>query len=397
MRQRGQIKPLGNGTFRIAVALPAGPRGERPYHHETLRNSTPAKAEKRLQAILVSVDDGSYSEPSRILLKDAIEKWLDRKRRKVDKGELKLSTLETYQAYIKKLDSLLNIELRYLTVSLLQDEIDKIHDSGLKASSLRLVYFPLKATLDLMVTQGNIKDNAARKIELPMKNKPKKAKVFDEKEVFRFMDAAMDDMKDFVFVLALITGMRPCEFIGLSYPHIWLSIEDGIERGMLQVSETVVRKRKGGWYLSTPKTKSGERPIPFPAFMYHAIMARKESHLLNLERLGKTHQLIFTNSKGEPLHRDILGRGPFQRLLDKAGIPREGHTLYTLRRSSATLSALLGEDRKVISEKMGHSSVEFTENEYIDVLPITQRMMADRLEKYLFRTHFADHGTDGVM
>lgn len=394
-RPRGQIRDLGGGKFRIAVPLSEGAKGERPYHHETLYGSTPAKARARVHSILARVDDRSYFEPSRKPLKEITALWLERKRRK----NLKQSTLETYEIFTRThIDTALGaIEIKRLSVRLLQDFFDQLQDAGMKPSTMRLVYVPLRQSLDLAVTYGYLKDNPALRVELPPMNEPRKAKVFDEREVARFIMAVAQEADDFIFLFALVTGLRPCEFIGMEYPHLELVTEGEVERGLCRIVRAVVRKRGGGWYFSTPKTEKGRRSIYFPAFMCHALESRRAAHLENLRRLGKTHELVFTNRRGEPLDRDILGRGQFRRALKRAGISAEGRTLYTLRRSSATLSMLLGESVKALSDKLGHASVEFTQNEYVDVLPSMQRTVSDRLENFLFRTNFAQLGIDVVM
>jgi hypothetical protein len=38
---------------------------------------------------------------------------------------------------------------------------------------------------------------------------------------------------------------------------------------------------------------------------------------------------------------------------------------------------------------MGHSSVEFTQDEYVDALPAMQHLAADKLEKMILRTTLA--------
>ena len=45
---------------------------------------------------------------------------------------------------------------------------------------------------------------------------------------------------------------------------------------------------------------------------------------------------------------------------------------------------------KSLSERMGHTSVEFTQDEYIDTLPVMRGAAADKLEAKLLRTHLAD-------
>ncbi|HKS26336.1 MAG TPA: site-specific integrase [Pyrinomonadaceae bacterium] len=399
-RPRGSIKDLGGGKFRIAVYLGEDARGKRSYHNETLYNSTPAKAQKRLTAIQAKVDDGTYFQPSHITLKEAVAIWRERMERKVKNGELKLSTLQAYDSYVEYYArwEFNETQLRNVTVEAIQQFVDALQDEGLKSSTIRVVCVPLWQTLKLMVKYGRIKENPTLHVELPAMNEPKKAKVFDEKEVFQFIEAAAQFPDDFIFLFALITGMRPGEFIGLRYPYLELDRdENGVERGLCRVMETVVRNREGGWYFSTPKTEKSKRPIYFPSFMLHELMARKRVHLENLRRLGKTHELVFANSRGEPYDRDWLRNTAFMRVLDRAGIPREGRSLYSLRRSTATLSMLLGESPKTLSDKLGHTSVEFTQNEYVDVLPIGRKTMSDRLETFLFRRNFAEHGAEGVM
>lgn len=394
-RPRGQIKDLGGGTFRIAVPLGKGLKGERPYHHETLHNSTPAKARKKVTSILASVDDGTFFEPSRMPLKDMIALWRERK---VRKG-VKRSTLETYDSAIRThIEPVLGeVQLRQLNTERLQGFFDRLQDAGMMPSTMRIVFAPIKQVFDLAVRYNHLKDNPCRFVELPPMNEPKKAKVFDEKEVFRFISAAASCPDDFIFLFALVTGVRPCEFLGLQYPSLQLVHEDGVERGLCLITDTLTRSRHDrGWYLSTPKTEKGRRPVYFPAFMYHALDARRESHLENLRRLGKTHQLVFTNTLGDPYDQSLLGRGRFLQVLKRAGIPTEGRTLYTLRRSSATFSMFLGESVKELSDRLGHRNVQFTQNEYVDVLPVMQRTVSDRLENFLFRTNFAQHGAEGI-
>ncbi len=244
---------------------------------------------------------------------------------------------------------------------------------------------------------GKIQANPARDVELPPRGKSKKARVFNEEEVFQFIEATRQESNDLVFVFALFTGLRPCEFIGLEYDRVELVKEGDDERGLAHITRTVVKLKGGGWEFSSPKTEAGIRSIYFPAFLYHELEARKESHLTRLKILGQSHRLIFTNSKGNPLDRDNLGARQFKNVLTRAKLSCEGRTLYTLRRSSATFSLLLGDSLKGISEKLGHTKVEFTQNEYMDVLPTMQRITSDRLENFLLRRNLADSEAEGVM
>lgn len=394
-RQRGQVTPLGDDKYKIAVPVGKEPSGKRQYHYETLRGVKEPQAWKRVNSILAQVDNGTYFQPDRSPLKELMSEWLDRKRRK----GLKHTTLDTYQCFVEAFinPALGDMPLAHLNLPRLQQFYDALQDKGYKPSTIRLIHAVLKQALEHAVRYGKIQVNHAREVELPPRNKPRKARVFDEEEVFQFIEAARQNPNDLVFVFALFTGLRPCELIGLEYDRIELVKDDSDERGLAHIIKTVVKLKGGGWEFSDPKTENGLRSIYFPAFLYHELEARKAKQLERLRILGQSHRLIFTNSKGNPLDRDNLGARQFKNLLTRAKLSCEGRTLYTLRRSSATFSLLLGDSLKGISEKLGHAKVEFTQNEYMDVLPTMQRITSDRLENYLLRRQLADTEAEGVM
>ena len=185
--------------------------------------------------------------------------------------------------------------------------------------------------------------------------------------------------------------MRPSEFFGVEYTDLSLeTFEAGgrvVERGVARVTKAVVWS-KGRWFFNEPKTGAGKRTIYFPAAIYHELTAQKGEHLEQLGRLGQKHQLVFTNTLGGPLNRANLTRR-FLSACKRAGLSTEGRSLYTLRRSHATLSVLSGDNLKALSERLGHVSVEFTQDEYVDALPAMQRRAADNLESKLLRTQLA--------
>lgn len=150
---------------------------------------------------------------------------------------------------------------------------------------------------------------------------------------------------------------------------------------------------KGRRYFNEPKTAAGGRTIFFPASIYHELMAQKGEHLEELQRLGQRHQLVFSDAPGRPLNRANLTRR-FSVVCKKASIPTEGRSLYTLRRSHATLSLLAGVSLESLSERMGHVSAEFAQDEYVDVPPQMQLRAAGRLAERLLRNQLAPRGRD---
>ena len=72
----------------------------------------------------------------------------------------------------------------------------------------------------------------------------------------------------------------------------------------------------------------------------------------------------------------------FKPILKKAKLA-ESLRLYDLRHSCATLLLEAGENPKVVSERLGHSSVVMTLDTYTHVLPSMQKSASEKLEKML--------------
>ena len=73
----------------------------------------------------------------------------------------------------------------------------------------------------------------------------------------------------------------------------------------------------------------------------------------------------------------------FKPILERANL-RTTLRLYDLRHSCATLLLAANENPKVVSERLGHSSITLTMDTYSHVLPDMQQGASDKLERMLF-------------
>jgi integrase len=73
----------------------------------------------------------------------------------------------------------------------------------------------------------------------------------------------------------------------------------------------------------------------------------------------------------------------FKKALEHAGI-RTSIILYDLRHTTATLLLQAGINPKIVSERLGHSTIVLTSDVYSHVLPSMQEDATKRLEKILF-------------
>ena len=134
-----------------------------------------------------------------------------------------------------------------------------------------------------------------------------------------------------------------------------------------------------------------------PASLLQKLAAYKHKQAEERLKLGAAwhaHDLIFCSEQGTPLSIPNLTYRYFRPILEKAELPRI--RLYDLRHSCATLLLNAEENTKVVSERLGHSTIVLTLDTYSHVLPTMQQNASARLEKMLYsdvRTQFA-HKTE---
>ena len=92
---------------------------------------------------------------------------------------------------------------------------------------------------------------------------------------------------------------------------------------------------------------------------------------------------MFCDANGGYLRKSNFLRRHFRPLLIRAGLPAV--RFHDLRHTAASLLLLQGIHPKIVSERLGHASVELTLNTYSHVVPTLQRQAAAELDS-LFET-----------
>lgn len=405
-RPRGQVIPRGNKTFLVRVPKPSAKGGRRRYFNKTLHNTTEAKAWKYVDKVFDQMADGTFFEPSKESVEGLLKRWL----KHVARQGVRQITLDSYEDTVKVYltPALGHIPLAQLTALEIQDAFDGMVDRGLAPLTIRNARRILSRALTKAVKWGLLNGNPAVDIETP-KGGRKKHRAMTEEEATKFIATAREDPEDLIFIFVLFTGLRPVEFIGLQWPCVELvrefdpRREQYVERGLARIRRTIVRPRLGGgWQWSDPKTEAGARDAYFPAAIYHDLMKHKDRQERQKRLMGKAyhdHDLVFASNNGEPLHRDALGQSRFKPLIRRARLPEE-FSLYTLRRTFATLATAAGASRLGRSAQMGHADPDFTDDVYVTTLPSMQKSVSDALENLLFgefRTLPAHNPVDRLM
>ena len=209
--------------------------------------------------------------------------------------------------------------------------------------------------------------NAAEAVDPP---KPKRypAQTLTWDRVQKFLEVAQSSAYYPVFLMALLTGFRRSELLGLQLQDV------NLDTGVLSVRRSLVQLRTGELMIGPPKSGKS-RTVVLP---HQAVDCFKR--VLNSREIRCPDDLVFCHSDGTPLLPNTVTRN-LGRLMAKVGL--KGFRLHDLRHTHATLLLSQGVHLKVVSERLGHSSVAITADLYSHVLPDIQGEAAMQLSEKL--------------
>ena len=181
-------------------------------------------------------------------------------------------------------------------------------------------------------------------------------------EVRRLLDGVTEDRLESLYVLALCTGMRFGELLGL----LWEDLD--LEGGALHLRRQLVRNKGGRYYLGDLKDSDARR-IGLPP---GAVSALERHRKLQVEeRMRRAQQwkdngLVFCMIVGTPLDQRNIYKRHFKRLLDRLDLPNI--RFHDLRHTYATLMIGEGVSVRVVQRVLGHYTASYTLDRYSHVL-----------------------------
>ena len=254
-------------------------------------------------------------------------------------------------------------------------------DEGFSATTVVYLHNVLHKALDTAVKWELVAKNVCDLVT-PPRQKPFEAQALMLEQVQKLLAVTQGHHMEALFKLALATGMRRGELMGLK----WQDID--FNKGVLQVRRILSRiptKLPGkGYEEAEPKTQKSKRsiiiaPIALEALKQHRL--RQLEAKLKAGSLWQEHDYVFCTSVGTHLNpsKDILDQ--LKLLLKKAGLP--DIRFHDLRHSTATLLLSVGVHPKVVQEILGHSQISMTLDVYSHVLPSMQQEAIGKLDRVL--------------
>jgi integrase len=225
-------------------------------------------------------------------------------------------------------------------------------------TSVRLMQVTLQGALKHAVRLEFIARNPAELVPLPAKS-DFEGTAWEPDEAMRFLAACAGHRLENLFVLALLTGMREGELLGLRWSDIHWDVN------MLMVLSNVVWVR-GTAHHGTPKRERSKRPVPLVPWAIDVLrrqQARQAAERAEADADWQDLDLVFPNNVGNPINTSTFRTRVFHPLVKAAKVP--AIRFQDIRGTTATLLAFLKVDEAIIQKLLGHAAVQTTRRHYI--------------------------------
>ena len=363
-------KRTDNGGWQITIWTGKKADGKPQRHFETVKGRK-SDAQRRLRELLTTIDKGTYTPPSRMMLAELLQHWME--------GYCKTNCCQrTQDGYDTEIRCHLVPKLGHIPISELQTRtIQAFYGKLCETLAHRTVlhiHRVLSQSLKWAVRQGYIGRNPAEMADPPVPRN-RAMNTLSPAEVRALLEHARGDLYYPVYYFAISTGLRRNEILGLRWRDVDLEL--------LSISvNRVLYLRKKKVEFKEPKTEHSRRRVamtPKLACFLREYKQRQEQLFLEQGLILSPDNLVFCHPGGRHFNPSTLSHA-FLMHVRALGLNLRFHDL---RHSYASLMLREGVHPKIVSEALGHSTIAITLDIYSHVTPGLQAAAAKSLDAVL--------------
>lgn len=327
---------------------------------KTLKPGTTMKtARKELSEIEAQVERSTYL-PRRSIppFSDVATDWLTYKA-----PQVRSSTYEQYEGHVRNhLQPYFGqIKINRINFNAVERFVTALHQAGMIAPTVKKVLTTLGGILRYAVRRGLTYYNPVSDIERPRDHRQQEMDFLRPEEIRALLAHTEGRLYRMLFFLAVMTGARQGELLGLKWTDIdWFN------------SQLHIRRTFNHFRFHEPKSKASRRAIDLgPAVL-------QELRKWKLACPPSELDLVFPNEEGKPLDCRNLVQRHFHKALAAAKLRRI--RFHDLRHTYATLLIAQGEHPKLIQSQLGHHSINVTMDVYGHLMETVNTQAPQRLE-----------------
>ena len=365
----GTIRKRANGTWEARYSY--GGKQHSVY------GKTQADVRRKLTEAQAKIDGGAFTAPSKITVAEWLERWQRDYLRSV-----KASTRQRYEIDVRVhlIPALGGIRLSRLDGDRITALYNAEQDKGLSVKSIQNLHGTLHKALQQAVKKKIIAENPCDDAVLPTSDEAKEEMhPLRDGQVAAFLKAIQGNRFELLFRVAMFTGMRQGEIIGLT----WDCVDFTCGKIYLRRQLKRIAKSKGKFGFTTLKNKQ-TRTIKPPAEVMNLLkQIRRQQAELKLragELWDNEEGFVFTDEIGHHVN-DRTVYNNFKMSVESIGLPAV--RFHDLRHTYATLALQNGIDYKTLSENMGHATVGFTMDKYGHVSETMMQAGAEKMQRFI--------------
>lgn len=350
--------------------------------------ATHAEAMTALRKVTSQVDSRDYIDPQRMLLSEWLAVWMDEYC-----ADVKASTMTQYEGYVRNhinpaIGKVKLCDLQPKQVQRFVNGVTRKDRSGEKKplayKTLKNIHGCLSTALEKAKEIHYIRENPATGCVIPRDDADsdeQDIRPLEGDQILAFLEAVKGTRFEQIYIVALDTGMRLSEILGLQWDRVKERTNE------LRINKQLTIKRKAGSQRVLTSTKSrNTRTIVVPSDVMDLLTQVKEDQTSAKEKAGalwaNSDGLCFTDETGNNIpHASV--EHEYKRIVASIGVP--DRRFHDLRHTFATESIRAGMDYETLSKHLGHFSVAFTLDVYGHVTDEMKREAAQKMQKVIDR------------
>jgi integrase len=354
----------GRYIARYTVQTPEGPKRKVIYGRKY------KEVEKELAEARGDAARGLVFDADNLKLGEYLDQWL------ADSvaDTVRPTTFERYEQIVRVhiRPALSNLKLMNVTSAHVRGLYREKLEDGLSPRTVQYIHVTLHKALKQAVDDGLIPRNATEAVRPPQVGK-EEIRPLTAEQVKMLFEAGRGDRLESLYILAVHTGLRQGELLGLKWGDV------DFEAATLQ-ARRMLTTAKGGPVLRAPKTKGSRRTVKLSPATLEALRSHLERQLGEITGRVICGVRTASYSPQSSASRYITTHR-FKPLLKRAGLPKM--RFHGLRHTCATLLLTKNVNPKVVSELLGHATIAITLDTCSHVLPTMQESAAKAMEDAL--------------
>lgn len=372
---KGHIRPRGEGTWAIVVDMGRDNTGKRRQKWHTVRGNK-KNAERELARLVHELNTGEYVAPAKVSLASYLSQWLEAYARPNTSPKTHERYTELVKAHIDPaIGALALTKVTPMQIQSFYSEAlragRKDGKGGLSPQTVLHIHRVLHKALKQAVKWQMLVRNPADAVEPPRPER-KEMTALDQDGIARLLTAVEGTRMYIPVLLAVTTGLRRGEILGLR----WKDID--LDSARMSVRQSV-EQTASGLRFKAPKTAKGRRVVAMPDYLVDALKTHRARQAETRLKLGSEFNkggLVCPRDDGE-----IWAPTTFTPMFAKVAKGAQlAVRFHDLRHTHATQLLQQGIHPKIVSERLGHATIAITLDTYSHVLPDMQEGAARAID-----------------